>query len=231
MQPDLMERFNGWGLYLIARMVKATCRYQISGRQHLEEAISSGKAIILAGWHGMTMMAAPWIMRHHDMSRYLIIMPDDWRGMTLSVFTRKLGATPFPMHLEGDSSLGTGRQLVKLIEKIKKGYYGYITPDGPDGPAYVIKPGLTYIAFKTSALILPFGGYARHCYRVNRWDQYVIPYPLSRISLVIGQPYHLDTDLQDLEHANQELTDIIHRITMQAGANYYVDRNQSDPYK
>jgi lysophospholipid acyltransferase (LPLAT)-like uncharacterized protein len=168
----------------------------------------------------MTMMLVGYFAGHFDLSRLVLILPDDWRGAALNVFARKLGTTPFPMNLKGDASMATARQLARLVRQVRQGQHCYITPDGPDGPAYVIKPGVAYIAQKAGALILPVGAYTRYGYRLPRWDRYVVPYPFSRIAIVVGAPLLVSTD--DVPTAvTAHLTDQLHRVTMQAAANYY----------
>lgn len=147
-------------------------------------------------------------------------MPDDWRGASLMVFAQQLGAIPYPMKLDGDSTIGQGRELVKLVRHVVSGKHLFINPDGPDGPSHLIKPGITYIAKKSKAVILPIGAYTRHAYIVPRWDRYVVPYPFSRISLYIDTPFHVSPDV-DLNEANQKLTTALNRVTLQAAANYY----------
>lgn len=148
-------------------------------------------------------------------------MPDDWRGGALSVFASLVGADPFPMDLTGSESMATARKLADLVRRVRQGYDCYITPDGPDGPAYVIKPGAVYIAKKARATILPVGAYVRHGYRLNRWDQYAVPYPFSRISIAIGAPMTVSRDREDLDLVVERLTDMLHRVTAQSAANYY----------
>jgi lysophospholipid acyltransferase (LPLAT)-like uncharacterized protein len=148
-------------------------------------------------------------------------MPDDWRGAALKVFTDHLGAQPVPMNLHGDSSMSQGRELVKVVRKVKEGNHLYYTPDGPEGPSYKIKPGLTFIAQKTKAIILPVGGYCRNGFVVPRWDRYVMPYPFSRVSVHVGEPYEIPIEEKDLEAENEKLTNLLHRVTLQAAADYY----------
>jgi len=123
--------------------------------------------------------------------------------------------------LTGSESMATARKLAELVRRVRQGHDCYITPDGPDGPAYVIKPGAVYIAKKARAAILPVGAYARHGYRLNRWDQYVVPYPFSRISIAIGAPMPVDKEQVDPGPVIEKLTDALHRVTAQSAANYY----------
>lgn len=217
----LRSRFGGRSLYLISQMTRRTCRYQVNGLPHLEEAQASGRPIIFATWHGNTMMLVGFFSAHYDFSRIVLLMPDDWRGAMLSHFSQLLGAQPFPMNLSGDSSMATARKLAKLVRQVRKGADCYITPDGPDGPGFVIKPGAIFIAQKAKALILPVGAYLRNGYHVNRWDMYTVPYPFSRISIEIGPPISVDSKSEEIETAIQELTNQLHRVSAQAAANYY----------
>lgn len=221
MEINLRDRISGNLLYALSRLVQKTCRYQVSGFENLEATFNSGRPVVITGWHGITMMLVPYARQYQDISSFVVLMPDDWRGASLQVFTERLGAVPYPMNLHGDSTLGMGRKLARLVREVVSGKHIYITPDGPDGPSFDIKPGLTFIAKKANAVILPCGGYARHAYIVPRWDRYVIPYPFSRISLCFGEPFTIPPVTDDLSAIDEQLVDKIHRVTMQAAANYY----------
>jgi lysophospholipid acyltransferase (LPLAT)-like uncharacterized protein len=214
------DKVGGNALYLAARMTSASGRFQLNGESHLQAAQASGKPIIFAAWHGMTMMLVGLFRNRLDFSSIVLILPDDWRGKTLVIFAEKLGAQPFPMNLEGEASMATARKLTQLVKLVKAGCYCYLTPDGPFGPAYVMKPGLTYIAQKADAIILPIGAYARNSYQLNRWDRYTIPYPFSRIAVEIGTPITVEKG-EDLTAVNHNLTQTLNQVTLQAAANYY----------
>jgi lysophospholipid acyltransferase (LPLAT)-like uncharacterized protein len=218
------DRVGGNGLYLAARMTSASGRFQLNGETHLQAAQASSKPIIFAAWHGMTMMLVGLFRNRLDLSSIVLILPDDWRGKTLVIFAEKLGAQPFPMNLEGEASMATARKLAQLVKVVKAGCHCYLTPDGPFGPAYVMKPGLAYIAQKAGAIILPVGAYARHGYQLNRWDRYTIPYPFSRISVEVGAPIEVEKGA-DLTAVNQSLTYALNQVTLQAAANYYEKGN------
>jgi hypothetical protein len=214
------DKLNGNSLYWLSQITRKSGRYQVSGLDYLEAAKASGKPLVFATWHGMTMMLVGFFANQYDLRKLVLLMPDDWRGEALQVFANRLETEPFPMDLKGEANMATARRLATLVRRVKSGKDAYITPDGPDGPAYVIKPGVAFIAQKAKALILPLGAYVRNGYRVNRWDQYTIPYPFSRISVAIGEPMVVEkgTALTAVTHT---LTDQLHRITAQAAANYY----------
>ena len=217
----MITSISGTILYLFSVLVFRTCRFRVSGIEQLESALENGKPIIVTSWHGMTMMIAGFLRKKIDVSSFMGIRPDDYRGDTLEVFGRKLGVDSFPLNLTGDSTLGSGRKLVSLVRKMSAGKNLIIHPDGPAGPAYFVKPGVSYLAKKTGAAILPFGCYCRHAYHVPRWDRYTLPLPFSKVHIQIGNILTVPKNIQDLSETNQQLTDILHRVSAQAAANYY----------
>ena len=113
------------------------------------------------------------------------------------------------------------RKLLRIIQQISSGRNFLIHPDGPAGPAYKVKPGLTAIAQKSGAIILPMGGYCRNAYHWKRWDRYTWPMPFSRVQLYVDQPITIPPDLKDLTEINRELEIVLNRAALQAAADYY----------
>lgn len=219
-RDSLKDRLNGGGLYSLCKLVERTCKFHIINEDRLEAAAESDRPVIFTGWHGITMMAVPLINRFfNDLSRFVVLMPDDWRGVALRIWAEKMGGHPHPMNLTGDSTMGMARQVLRLTRRVTKGRNLYINPDGPDGPSHVIKPGITFIARKANAIILPMGAYCRHKYDVPRWDRYTIPYPWSRITFHIGEP--IEELPEDEAEADALVTDTLNRVTLQAAADYY----------
>ena len=118
---NFRDTVSGSLLFAVSRLVQKTCRYQVSGFENFEKAFSSGRPVVITGWHGITMMLIPYAVQLQDISQVVCILPDDWRGASLQVFTEKLGAVPYPMSLHGDSTMGTGRKLVKLVREVVGG--------------------------------------------------------------------------------------------------------------
>jgi lysophospholipid acyltransferase (LPLAT)-like uncharacterized protein len=217
---SLYDRVTGNALALLSKIQRYTCRKQIVGMEILRQALDDDRPVVATAWHGRANMISSILLHYFSPSTFSIIMPNDWRGGTLAVATNIMGAKPLPLDLSGDSTLGMGRVMVRFVRRIMGGENTIIAPDGPDGPAYVPKPGIAYIARKTKALIVPIGGYCRHAYRLNRWDHYTVPLPFSRVSIHIGEPFGVPADQNDAE-TSEYLTNILHRVTAQAAANYY----------
>jgi len=217
----MINKISGILLYFFSVLVYRTCRFYISGFDQIEIVQQNGNPVIIASWHGMTMMLVGLLRKKMDITSFAVIMPEDHRGEVLEVFARKLNVDSTPLNLGGDTTLGMSRKLIGLMRKISSGKNFLIHPDGPAGPAYKVKPGLSYIAKKTGKAIIPIGCYCRHAYHVPRWDRYTLPMPFSKVHIHIGEPYTIPKDLSDLTRINHELEDILNRVAAQAAANYY----------
>jgi lysophospholipid acyltransferase (LPLAT)-like uncharacterized protein len=220
MNNPIINTFKGYFLYYFSEMVHRTCKIRISGEHNIISALESGKPLIGTSWHGMTMMVLCVFRRYVDLRSVVTIIPDDYRGDILELFSNKLGIYPSRLNLGGDASMGMSKKLVRVIREIVPGKYFMIHPDGPDGPAYKIKPGLTAIAQKTGALIVPMGGYCRNAYHWHRWDRYTWPLPFSRIQLYVGNPISIERGV-DLSVMNNQLEIELNKMAFQAAADYY----------
>lgn len=94
--------------------------------------------------------------------------------------------------IRGSSSRGGAKALSETIDKLKDGYRVAITPDGPKGPPQTVHSGLIGAALQTNLPIVPVASAARRALVFKSWDEYIVPLPFNRISLVHGEPIILD---------------------------------------
>ncbi len=186
MKTTSVHRLQGWGLSTYAGLVWRTARYQVEGQEHLRRVHAAGRPLIVAAWHGMTMMLTGYLVAQEDPSQYMMIVPDDSRGAVLSVWGRRFRASPFTISMEADSMVAA-RRLLALIRQMKQGKNLVLNPDGPDGPSHEPKGGVVFIARKAGALIVPAAAFTATGFRIPRWDRYVVPLPFSRIAVVLGE--------------------------------------------
>lgn len=79
--------------------------------------------------------------------------------------------------------------LSQMIESLKeKNEIIIITPDGPRGPRFVVKPGIVLAAKETGASIFPLSWNAKRYWQLNTWDHMKIPKPFTTIHVVFGEP-------------------------------------------
>jgi hypothetical protein len=81
-----------------------------------------------------------------------------------------------------------------------------ITPDGPRGPPWKFKPGAVLLAQLSQRPIIPMAYAASRAWKIQ-WDQFVIPKPLARIAIAIGEPVYVakGLDAAALERHQSEM--------------------------
>ena len=81
---------------------------------------------------------------------------------------------------------GGGMALRTLMLSLKNGYNLVLTPDGPKGPANVVKNGIIKLASITGGTILPLGFAVNNSFELSNWDRTIIPVPFSKVVLNYG---------------------------------------------
>jgi lysophospholipid acyltransferase (LPLAT)-like uncharacterized protein len=110
--------------------------------------------------------------------------------------------------VRGSSSKG-GATGVRSLARVMRdeGKDGLFAVDGPRGPYGKAKSGAISAAKLTGARLVPVGAAMTHGHVFSRaWDKFMLPWPLTRVAIVIGEPIEPDADdaLERLERAIDE---------------------------
>ncbi|NMC82415.1 MAG: lysophospholipid acyltransferase family protein [Armatimonadetes bacterium] len=108
-------------------------------------------------------------------------------------------------NVRGSSGRGGSRALLGAVRALEEGASFALTPDGPKGPKYVIRPGALYLARKSGCPLYPVGIAAHPYFELPTWDSFMIPYPFSRACYCMGEPIYLHADASEEEE--RRLTD------------------------
>jgi len=92
-----------------------------------------------------------------------------------------------------------------------------ITPDGPRGPPWKFKPGAVLLAQLSQRPIVPMAYAASRAWKI-KWDRFVIPKPLARIAIVIGEAVYVPKglDAAGLERLQAEMEGRLKSLYQQA---------------
>jgi lysophospholipid acyltransferase (LPLAT)-like uncharacterized protein len=106
------------------------------------------------------------------------------------------------------SSGEEGKQAVnELALLVKNGWSTTISPDGPAGPARVLKKGVLHLAVKSGALIVPLTISATRFVPWPSWDSKRFPLPFGRIRVTV---YHaMQVNYQNFDEAGRQLVSIL----------------------
>jgi lysophospholipid acyltransferase (LPLAT)-like uncharacterized protein len=83
------------------------------------------------------------------------------------------------------SSSRLGREAATaLVSTLRDGNDIGITPDGPRGPVYEMKPGAVIVARRAQARIVLIGMDFESSLRLPSWDGFYLPRPFSRVHML-----------------------------------------------
>jgi len=180
--------------------VHATTRWQFQGFETWEPLLRSGKPFVIVHWH-----------------QRLAMMPfsANWRrwGMTVLASDRPIadlavvaGERRGIRMLRMSSRTSNTAMLRAVVRELRNGQSICISPDGPNGPYRVMKPGALAIASLAQVPIAPISYSMSKAVIVNRsWDHALFPLPFGRGIFKFGAPlevtdYHSPKNREAEEH-------------------------------
>jgi lysophospholipid acyltransferase (LPLAT)-like uncharacterized protein len=179
--PDaipLWRRVAVWPFAALIRIWWMTLRVEIAP-EDLRVVSLQGEPTIFVLWHNRLFMAA-WMIRTYRGGHplYSLISASN-DGAWLTALFSSLGVRA----VRGSSSR-LGREAVNdLMEVLRQGFDVGITPDGPRGPMYEMKPGALVVARRGRTRVVLIGADFESSWRTASWDGFHIPKPFSRVHL------------------------------------------------
>lgn len=170
-----------------------TFRYKLHySSEYLEDKTNH----LLAFWHQDDLALIPLF----KLKSHAIMVSLSKDGRILATALRMFGYKI----ISGSSSRGGIAALISAIKMIRKGTSFAIAVDGPRGPAFQAKEGISVLATKSNKPIYPIKAFPKKYYMFSKaWNQPRLPLPFSRIDVVIGKPGNYD---------HNELTKVINNL-------------------
>ncbi len=191
----------GRALALIARLWLATVRVRVHGAEVLER---EGGAV-LAFFHGTQLL----LHKLHRRGRTCVMVSHSRDGELQAAALATLG---FDV-VRGSSSRGGARALAAMVRRLREpGTDAVFAVDGPRGPYGVVKPGALALAEQARARVIPAGAAARRGVVLERaWDRFVLPWPFTRVDIVLGVPVEPSVGPERLARAIAECNELAQR--------------------
>ena len=186
-----------------------TLRVTWHGTDRLEHARkqASGRGVIYAFWH-QRLLPFCFTHRRQDINVLVSTHRDG------ELIARVIGNLGF-QSVRGSSTRG-GREAVREMAADRRTPFDLaVTPDGPRGPARVLKPGLFVLARRTKRPIVPIANAVWPRIELSSWDRFHVPVPFSACSIVHGEPWWADREM-DAESARTDLENRLNDITSEA---------------
>jgi lysophospholipid acyltransferase (LPLAT)-like uncharacterized protein len=130
---------------------------------------------LYAFWH-RSLLACAWRFRNMGIA---ILISSSFDGELIARTVQRLGFLP----IRGSSSRGGAEGFRNMARAFQIGRDCAITADGPRGPAFIAKPGITQLATRLDAPVGTFYALPERAWQLRSWDRFLIPKPFSRVIL------------------------------------------------
>jgi hypothetical protein len=197
----------GWALLSIW---SRTLRMRFVNRETPDRLATEGKNFIYAFWHGRQ-----FLLFHSHRNTGIVIPASESRdGDIQAGILKRFG---FDV-VRGSSKRKGERALLGLVDGLRKGKNIALAVDGPRGPLYEVKQGVTYLAGKLDKPIVPVVTGARRYWILEKvWDKYLLPRPFTTGVVIYGEPITVKGILEgELEAKRKELETALNGLMARA---------------
>lgn len=180
------------GLGLIRLAWRASRVVNVAGGEHITAALARAPSFIPVYWHQHQLFCVKHLLslRRAGVKLGFLISPSV-DGELGAMMVRRLGAEV----IRGSSTHTGARALRDYYQALSQANVSpAITPDGPRGPPWKFKPGAVLLAQLSQRPIIPMAYAASRVWKV-KWDSFIIPKPLARVAIVVGEPVYVEKGL------------------------------------
>ncbi len=171
---------------LLFRILKLTYTYKLDFQDEDQTSLLKSKSpdpnlqYLIAFFHQDELALIPYFIDSNHAA--LVSLSKD--GEIMSRAIKNLGLTP----IRGSSSRGAVSGLIAAIRKVKEGYTLAFAVDGPRGPIYKVKEGLSKVSQKTEVKILPLRANVDKEYIFEKaWNKAKLAKPFATITIKVGK--------------------------------------------
>ncbi|MBU1171372.1 MAG: hypothetical protein KKD44_17605 [Proteobacteria bacterium] len=183
-RPQFLLYGYGMGLLLFFYLLilRVTIKVKIVGREKLVKNSNH----IFSVWHSFVPLgltsAIPKIDRILDRAPQAWMQHPIWYMKPIHVLLQLMGVKKIILGSTGHS----GRDAAELlIGYLRIGYSTVINPDGPNGPAFVLKKGILHLSLQSNVPIVPLRFSSSSYRELKTWDRKKFARLFSTIEIII----------------------------------------------
>lgn len=167
-----------WPFGLLLQAWGRSLRFELTP-EDLKHYTTNDEPVAIVLWHNRLFLAAEIVRRFRVGRPAYALVSASQDGAWLTAFFALAG-----MRTVRGSSSRLGREAATaLVDVLRAGHDVGITPDGPRGPCYELKPGGVIVARRTRAPVLLVGGEFTSAWRLRSWDRFYVPKPFSHVRM------------------------------------------------
>jgi len=149
--------------------------------------------VVWVFWHNRLLVIPILYARFCQKRPNAVLISRSRDGGILAGCIERFGGNP----VRGSNSRGGAAALRELQRMVEEGRDAYITPDGPKGPRYSMSAGAVWLAHNSGAPIMTMSMEVSSCWRLGRWDGFIIPKPFARVAVTLHKPHTVPKMLDD----------------------------------
>lgn len=173
----------------VIRSILSTCKIEIAGFDQFNAAAKEKRCILMV-WHNRLALVAEILNRYAPQNGYAAVVSKSRDAEPLALLASSYkGKT---IRVSHDARYQALRNMMNHLKQ--KTDVIIITPDGPRGPRYSVKPGIAVAARQSKAHIFPLAWSATKFWQLNTWDKMILPKPFSTITVTIGDSVQLNDE-------------------------------------
>lgn len=211
----IREKVLSYIAWVLISIWSRTIRIQFVEKEIPDRLRAEDNNLIYAFWHGRQ-----FLLFHNHRNTGIVIPASESRdGEIQAGVLQHFG---FDV-VRGSSKRKGDRALLGLVDGLRKGKNIALAVDGPRGPIYEVKQGITYLAGKLNKPIIPVSTSAKRFWILEKiWDKYMLPVPFTRGVIVYGEPIVVQgIQADELESKRRELTDALNSVMNRADAYFH----------
>jgi lysophospholipid acyltransferase (LPLAT)-like uncharacterized protein len=214
-QPKWYHLLAARLIYLLARVVSATIRYEWRDETGvLANAVQ--RPVIFCVWHNRLALCLEVYRLHFRnigrQTRLAAMVSASKDGGMLARVLELYDVQP----ARGSTSRRGRQALLELLRWAGRGYDLAITPDGPRGPCYVVQDGIITLAQVSGLPIVPVSYSLAWKIQMKSWDRFQIPLPFTKCVMRLTPPITVPRELDDeaREKLRQEVEARLKSVTV-----------------
>jgi len=177
----LVKRVLLFIAYPLVFLYLSTIRFRLMVKDSAREIYEKDR-FVFTNYHNQIIPLIHYFRKRN----YVILVSKSRDGEITDYFIRRYKYAT----IRGSSTSGGTEALSEIHSRLKGNIVISITFDGPKGPIYKIKKGIIWLISRNRYPLLMGYCYFSWAKRIRSWDGLYIPYPFSKVLIVIDGPVY-----------------------------------------
>jgi lysophospholipid acyltransferase (LPLAT)-like uncharacterized protein len=191
--------------FALVRALWRSYRFRVVGGEALERAARDGDPVVIVFWHEALVVGSWYMQRLIGLGlRPTFVVSPSRDGEFAMRLLDRFGGTA----VRGSATRSGVQAMRGLYRAVSRDRRSAVVPaDGPRGPRRHLKQGAVMLARLAGVPVFPIAFASRPSLRLRTWDRLLLPPPLSRVVIAVGEPMTVarDVETDELDHERERL--------------------------